>query len=65
MPPLLISGNNSRTHSKILYPTSIQSFSTIRENGYLYVDKTAYIHELATPGSFYFLSRPRRFGRAC
>ena len=46
------------------YPVGIQSFSYIRENGCLYVDKTSYIHEMAKPGTkFYFLSRPRRFGK--
>lgn len=50
--------------SKTLYPVSLQSFRKIREDGYLYVDKTAYIHELANPGGYFFLSRPRRFGKS-
>ncbi len=45
-------------------PIGIQSFSEIRTNGYLYVDKTKYIYELATKGKYYFLSRPRRFGKS-
>jgi hypothetical protein len=45
-------------------PVGIQSFQKIREGGYLYVDKTAYIYNLATDGSYYFLSRPRRFGKS-
>lgn len=47
------------------YPIGVQNFPSLRENGWLYVDKTAYIHELvndATP--FAFLSRPRRFGKS-
>ena len=50
--------------AKILYPVNVQSFRKIREYGYVYVDKTAYIHELANPGGYFFLSRPRRFGKS-
>jgi hypothetical protein len=46
------------------YPLGIQTFSEIREDNYLYVDKTAIIHELITTGKIYFLSRPRRFGKS-
>lgn len=46
------------------YPIGIQSFSEIRENGYLYVDKTMYVHRLVSKGKYYFLSRPRRFGKS-
>ncbi len=46
------------------YPIGIQSFRKMREEGYLYVDKTAYLHELVSQGAFYFLSRPRRFGKS-
>jgi len=45
-------------------PLGIQSFPQIIEGGYIYVDKTAYIHQLITTGKFYFLSRPRRFGKS-
>lgn len=48
----------------IIYPIGIQSFEKLRNDGYLYVDKTAFIYELATTGSYYFLSRPRRFGKS-
>lgn len=48
----------------MLYPIGIQSFSEIRTGGYVYVDKTAAIHNLATTGKYYFLSRPRRFGKS-
>lgn len=46
------------------YPIGIQTFSQIREDGYVYVDKTALIHQLVTTGKIYFLSRPRRFGKS-
>lgn len=48
----------------MLYPIGIQNFKKIREDGYTYVDKTALIHRLATTGTYYFLSRPRRFGKS-
>jgi hypothetical protein len=48
----------------MLFPIGIQSFSEIRKGGYVYVDKTAQIYELATTGKYYFLSRPRRFGKS-
>lgn len=47
-----------------LYPIGIQSFEKIREGGYVYVDKTAWIYRLITGGNYYFLSRPRRFGKS-
>lgn len=50
--------------ARILYPVSVQSFRKLREYGYRYVDKTAYIHELTHPGGCFFLSRPRRFGKS-
>ena len=46
------------------YPIGMQSFSQIREDGYVYVDKTALIYDLVTTGKIYFLSRPRRFGKS-
>ena len=48
----------------MLYPIGIQSFSGIRNNGYVYVDKTAALYKLASTGKYYFLSRPRRFGKS-
>lgn len=48
----------------VKYPIGIQSFPDIIENGYLYVDKTKLIHEMITTGKYYFLSRPRRFGKS-
>lgn len=46
------------------YPVSTADFERIRTENYLYVDKTEYIHSLVTRGVFYFLSRPRRFGKS-
>ena len=45
-------------------PTGIQTFRKVREEGCYYVDKTAYLHQLVTEGTHYFLSRPRRFGKS-
>ncbi|WP_445396743.1 AAA family ATPase [Zobellella sp. An-6] len=45
-------------------PTGVQSFEKIRTGGYYYVDKTPFIHRLLEQGSYYFLSRPRRFGKS-
>ena len=49
---------------KRFYPVGIQSFETIRKQGMVYVDKTAYIYSLVNNGYYYFLSRPRRFGKS-
>ena len=46
------------------YPIGIQDFRKIREDGYVYIDKTGLIYEMANEGSIYFLSRPRRFGKS-
>lgn len=46
------------------YPIGIQSFEKIRDEGYAYVDKTSHIYRLASEGNYYFLSRPRRFGKS-
>ena len=46
------------------YPLGIQTFSEIREGGYVYVDKTEQIDRVVSAGKYYFLSRPRRFGKS-
>ena len=46
------------------YPIGVQSFSKLRSGNYLYVDKTRHIFDLVNSGSYYFLSRPRRFGKS-
>ncbi len=48
----------------IKYPLGIQTFSEIINEDYLYVDKTALLHQLISRGKNYFLSRPRRFGKS-
>lgn len=48
----------------VKYPIGIQTFEKIREENYLYLDKTAFVHQLVCNGGFYFLSRPRRFGKS-
>lgn len=45
-------------------PIGIQSFEKIRRDGFVYADKTAYVHALAQAGVPVFLSRPRRFGKS-
>jgi hypothetical protein len=45
-------------------PIGIQSFREIRENNYLYVDKTQHILNMIKTGEVYFLSRPRKFGKS-
>ncbi len=45
------------------YPIGIQTFSDLRNDGYVYIDKTQYIYQLLQ-GKYYFLSRPRRFGKS-
>ena len=50
--------------SELKSPVGIQTFSKISEEGYTYVDKTAYIKPLTSQGQFIFLSRPRRFGKS-
>lgn len=46
------------------YPIGIQNFASLRNDGYIYVDKTALVYRLADSGRYYFLSRPRRFGKS-
>ena len=46
------------------YPIGVQDFADLRSNGWVYVDKTALVHRLVSTGKYYFLSRPRRFGKS-
>lgn len=48
----------------IKYPIGIQSFESLRREGYAYVDKTGLVWQLANSGRYYFLGRPRRFGKS-
>ncbi|GIX42958.1 MAG: hypothetical protein KatS3mg129_2691 [Leptospiraceae bacterium] len=45
-------------------PIGIQSFEKIRTDDYYYIDKTYFVKKLVEEGSYYFLSRPRRFGKS-
>lgn len=50
--------------SNKIYPIGIQNFESLRQDGYFYIDKTALVYQLAKAGRYYFLSRPRRFGKS-
>jgi hypothetical protein len=45
-------------------PIGIQTFEEIITDGYAYVDKTAWVYKLAKEGKYFFLGRPRRFGKS-
>ena len=45
-------------------PVGISNLKEIIEQGYAYVDKSRFVHDLAERGKYYFLSRPRRFGKS-
>ena len=47
-----------------IYPIGIQNFESLRRDGYFYIDKTALVYQLVKTGRYYFLSRPRRFGKS-
>ena len=44
-------------------PLSVQDFRALRQEGRVYIDKTQFIHQMVDAGKYYFLSRPRRFGK--
>ena len=46
------------------FPVDTSSFKSIREEGYIYVDKTKFVDMLSKTGTYYFLARPRRFGKS-
>jgi hypothetical protein len=56
--------NNILIMPPLRLPIGIQSFEKIRTGGYAYIDKTPYIASLLERGSYFFLSRPRRFGKS-
>jgi len=56
--------NTKAQTERLSLPLGIQTFSTLREEGCRYVDKTPLIRELIRSGRHYFLSRPRRFGKS-
>ena len=50
--------------SNKIYPIGIQNFESLRQDDYFYIDKTALIYQMVKTGRYYFLSRPRRFGKS-
>ena len=51
-------------NKRLKLPIGIQTFETIRTEGYVYIDKTKYLIDLIDTGKIYFLARPRRFGKS-
>lgn len=56
--------NRFEMENRIKYPVGIQTFATIREGGYVYVDKSELLYRLVHENTYVFLSRPRRFGKS-
>ena len=54
----------TQTDEILKYPIGVQNFEKIRTEEYMYVDKTDLLFKLVSNGSYYFLSRPRRFGKS-
>lgn len=50
--------------SRFLYPVDTDQFQKIREQGYVYVDKTDLVYDLVHKYNYVFLARPRRFGKS-
>ena len=51
-------------NKKVKYPIGQQSFEVLRKGEFLYVDKTRFIDKIVTGSQYYFLGRPRRFGKS-
>ncbi len=58
------SGKAGMNHQRQDLPIGLQSFSRLIGEDFIYIDKTKYIHHLTTKGLYFFLSRPRRFGKS-
>ena len=56
--------HNQQSPIQRLLPIGIHTFDQIREDDFIYVDKTEMIHSLWTKGRVYFFLRPRRFGKS-
>jgi hypothetical protein len=63
-PPNQKASGIANSEQRLRLPIGIQTFSEIREGGYYYVDKTPDIERIVTQSKYYFLSRPRRFGKS-
>ncbi|MCX8473780.1 MAG: AAA family ATPase, partial [Sediminibacterium sp.] len=48
----------------MIFSSGIQSFKSLRNNGCKYIDKTKYIFTLITSGKYFYMCRPRRFGKS-
>jgi len=57
-------GNGAGKYNMKRLPVGIQTFRTLRENDCVYADKTQFVYELIEEGNYFFLSRPRRFGKS-
>ncbi|MCM1422037.1 MAG: ATP-binding protein [Bacteroides sp.] len=52
-------------YNRVKFPVGIQTFSELVTGNYLYIDKTEYVYRMAhSGGKYFFLSRPRRFGKS-
>ena len=60
----MLSRFSSTIFETMKLPVGIQTFTEIRENNYLYIDKTEQIHRICSRGKYFFLPRPRRFGKS-
>lgn len=60
----IFADRNQLNSAMTKFPIGIQNFQKLRECGFLYVDKTALVHRLVATEGYYFLSRPRRFGKS-
>ncbi len=49
---------------KVKYPIGDQDFKSVGEGGFVYVDKTTYIEKFIEGNKYFFLARPRRFGKS-
>ena len=49
---------------QLRYPIGIEFFESIRKGGYLYVDKTDYLHRMLCGSKYFLLCRPRRFDKS-
>ena len=61
---MYICKNNPFNQCAMKYPIGIRTFEEIITGGYIYVDKTELVYKLIDSGKYYFISRPRRFGKS-
>lgn len=54
----------SDMEKEVKYPIGQQDFKTLRKLGYIYVDKTRFVHKVTRGSQYLFLARPRRFGKS-